>query len=330
MDNDTNSTNSFKQEFHDMMNMIEYSYIKTAVICIIIILNVIMNSLVIAVIARYPQLREDRTTLFMFSLSVSDLAAGCTFMLISAALCSRATPEVADMVGLLPKVHAFMTWWFGFTSMYSLCWLTISKVIAITKPFKVEQLLSHKRCYFIIGLNWIIGCVLAALNFIVNVNWNCVMCAHAIPKDRNMKAYYMAYLLVAVALPVSLIIYGTVRISIVVVRTHRKISALEQSVTVGNGSIGNTGFVTVQAMRSSKNVIIICIVSLVLNTLPIAYVVLREITSNHISGAFNFASMWLFECNTFVNSLLYLVLFKSVRQNVVHMLYAFLSYIGAQ
>ena len=156
------------------------------------------------------------------------------------------------------------------------------------------------------------------------------MCAYDIPKDGNMKAYFMAYLLFAVALPVSLIIYGTVRMFLVVVRTHRKISALEQSVTVGNGSIGNTGFVTMQAIRSSKNVIIICIVSLLLNTLPIAYMVLREITGNPISGAFNFASMWLFESNTFVNSLLYLVLFKSVRQNVVHMLHALLVYIGAQ
>ena len=78
MDNDTNSSIAFKEEFRDMMNMKEYSYFKTTVISIIIILNVIMNSLVIAVIARYPQLLEDRTTIFMFSLSVSDLAAGCT------------------------------------------------------------------------------------------------------------------------------------------------------------------------------------------------------------------------------------------------------------
>ena len=90
MDNNTNSSISFKYKFLDMMNRNEYSYIKTPVICVIIILNVIMNSLVIAVIARYPQLREDRTTLFMFSLSVSDLAVGCTFMPITAALCSGA------------------------------------------------------------------------------------------------------------------------------------------------------------------------------------------------------------------------------------------------
>ena len=136
-----------------------------------------MNSLVIAVIARYPQLREDRTTLFMFSLSVSDLAAGCTFMPISAVMCSGATPGVVDKFGLLPKVHAFMLWWFASNSMYSLCWLTISKAIVILNPFKVEKHLSDKRCYFIIGTFWVIGFLLAMVNATANITWNTVLCA---------------------------------------------------------------------------------------------------------------------------------------------------------
>ena len=51
----------------------------------------------------------------------------------------------------------------------------------------------------------------------------------------------------------------------------------QQSVTVGNGSIGNTGFVTAQAVPSSKNVIIICIVSLLLVLTPLTYGVLDNI-----------------------------------------------------
>ena len=312
------------------MNTKGYPGVKVAVICVIIILNVIMNSLVIAVIARYPQLREDRTSLFMFSLSVSDLAAGCTFMPISAVLCYGARPGVAEIVGHLPHVQSFTMWWFGFNSMYSLCWLTISKTIVILKPFKFEELLTHKRCYVIIGLTWITGCVLASLNFTVNAKWNSVICAYDMPTDRRVKAYYMAYLLVGVALPVSLIIYGTVRMFIVVVRTHRHISAFEHSVAGGNNSIGNTGFVTAQAIRSSKNVIVICIVSLLLNLTPFTYGVIHNISSRPLPDVFNFVTLWLFESNTFMNSLLYLVLFKSVRHKVVDMLYAMLVYIRAR
>ena len=332
MDNSTNSAILFDNEFSDIMNTKDYAGVKSTVISVIIILNIITNSLVIAVIARYPQLREDRTTFFMFSLSVSDLAAGCTFMPISVALCSRATPEVAEMVGLLPKIHACMMWWFAFNSMHSLCWLTISKAIAILNPFKVEQLLSHKRCYFIIGVFWVIGCVLATINVTaLNViTWNTEVCVYRIPNERTMKAGSMTFFVIAVKLPVSLIIYCTIRIFIVVLRTHRQISVLEQSVTVGNNAFGNNGFITVQAIRSSRNIIIICIVSLLLSTPNLAFAVLDNITKTPFPDMFSFACVWLFESNTFLNSLLYITLFKLVGQNVVHMLYAIVAYIRAR
>ena len=144
MDNGTHSTIPFNNEFRGVMNTKGYPGVKVAVICVIIIFNVIMNALMVAVIARYPQLREDRTTLFMFSLSVSDLAAGCTFMPISAALYYGARPGVAEIVQ--KHVQSFTMWWFDFNSMYSLCWLKISKTIVILKPFKFEELLTHKRC----------------------------------------------------------------------------------------------------------------------------------------------------------------------------------------
>ena len=310
-----------------MMNMKEYSYIKTTVICIVIILNVIMNSFVIAVIARYPPLREDRTTLFKFSLAVSDLAAGCTFMPISAALCSRATPGIADRVGLLPEIHAYMVWWFAFNSMYSLCWLTISKVIVIVNPFKVERFLTHKYCYFIIAMTWVIGCLLSLGNFTMDIPWNTVRCTYGRMEEHSMKIGHLAVFLMGVALPVSLLVYGTLRIFIVVMRTHRQILALENSVAVGENSIGNTGFVTFHAIRSSSNVFIICVVSLILDTPIIVFALLDIVTG--IPDVFSFVSVWLFQTNTFMNSLLYLVLFKCVRKKVVHMCCAIIVYVRA-
>ena len=327
MDNDTNSSISYKEEFHDMMNVNEYAYLNTPVICVIIILNVIMNSLVIAVIARYPQLREDRTTLFMFSLSVSDLAAGCTFMPISAALCSGATPEVSDMTGLLSKIHAFTMWWFGFNSMYSLCWLTISKAIVILNPFKVERYLTHKCCYFIIGMNWIIGCLLPLGIFTMDIPWNTVRCTYGRTDEHSIKVGYLVHFVLSVALPVSILVYGTLRIYVVVMRTHRQIWALENSVAVGDNSIGNTSFVTFHAIRSSRNVVVMCVVSLILDIPIIVYAVLDTLTGTHIPHVFSFVSAWLFKSNTFMNSLLYLVLFKCVHKKLVHMYYTIIVYI---
>ena len=313
----------------EAMDTSEFDDTKVVVIYIIIILNVIINSLVIAVIARYPQLREDRVTLFMFSLSLSDLPSGCTCMPTSAFLCSRATPGVVDMVDFLPKVHCFLLWWFGFNSMYSLCWLTVAKAVVILKPLRSDNLLSYKRCYFIITITWIIGGILAAFNFNVKLTWNVIMCANRLPMNQKL-ALHMVHFLFGDVLPVTIILYGTLRICIVVVRTHRQISAQEQSVGVGGNSTGNHGFVTLQAIRSSTNVIVICVVSLLLNTPAFVFVIIRYVTNLSISDEFSFAALWIFQSNTFVISLLYLLLFKSVRRKVVHMFQTMYGYIRAR
>ena len=211
--------------------------VKPALISGIILMNVIMNSLVITVIARYPELREDRTTLFMLSLSVSDLAAGCTFMPISAALCSSATPHVVEMTGILPKLHPFTLWWFGFNSMYSLCWLTISKAIVVLKPFRFERLLTHRFCRVTILLTWIIGGLLDTTNLHnVSITGNTSMCTYRFPEDQKLETFYMILFVISGVAPAMIIMYGTVRIFVVVMRIHRQICALEQSVTVGNSS----------------------------------------------------------------------------------------------
>ena len=299
---------------------------KPTVISAVIIMNMIVNTLVIAVIARYPQLREDRTTLFMFSLSVSDLAAGCTFMPISAALCSSATAGIADMLTFLPKFYTFLTWWLGFNSMYSLCWLTVSKAIAILNPLRSEQLLTRSRCYVIIALTWVFGCLLATANFKVNITWNTIICSNRLPKDHELSVFYLLYFVVGVVLPGIAMVYCTVRICIVVVRTHRQISALEQSVTVRTG---NAGFVTAQAMRSSKNVIIICVMSLALNIPLLVFFVIRNTTNIVLPDVFIFIAIWIFQSNTFVNSLLYLFLYRSVRRKTAQMISTVIANIRA-
>ena len=49
--------------------------------------------------------------------------------------------------------------WFIFTSMHSLWWLTVSKMVAITKPF--QQILAGRRCSVIITGIWVSGAVTA-------------------------------------------------------------------------------------------------------------------------------------------------------------------------
>ena len=305
---------------HGIMD--ETNDFKAIVISAVIITNVIANSLVIAVIARYPQLREDRTTLFMFSLSVSDLAAGCTFMPISAALCSKATSVVVDTFQRLPNIHAFLFWWFGFNSMYSLCWLTASKAMVIVNPLRSEQLLTRERCYFIIGFNWLLGCVVACANFSVDVSWNFDSCfSDYAPVDYGWSLFYVLHCIVGGVLPVTVIIYSTARICIVVLHTRRQISAQAQAIEMGSGAVGNPGFVTAQAIRSSRNVLVICFFSFVMTTPIFVATLIRYLSRFHVSIWFSSLSLWIFECNTIVNGLLYLLLYQSVREKAIQIMY---------
>ncbi len=145
------------------MDIDDFDDIIPAIISAVIVLNITLNVIVVAVIIRYPILREDRTTLFMLSLTLSDLANGCTGMPISAAVCSRATPNARRMVQYLPKVHVICSVWFNCTSMHSLYWVIVCKMVAITKPLRHHQLLTRTRCYIVISGIWIFDAVTAVL-----------------------------------------------------------------------------------------------------------------------------------------------------------------------
>ena len=122
------------------MNTTLFEAVKPAVISAVIAMNISLNALVIAVIVKHIQLREDRTTLFLLALTLSDLANGCTAMPISAAICSNVTPQARTMIRYVAKVQIMCTVWFAFNSMHSLCWVTVCKMIAITQPLRHDHL----------------------------------------------------------------------------------------------------------------------------------------------------------------------------------------------
>ena len=294
--------------------------IKPTIISAVIIMNIIVNTLVIAVIAKFPDLREDRTTLFMFSLSVSDIAAGCISMPISAAVCSSATPTVRHMTRYLPEVQLFFMGCFAFNSLHSLCWMTVCKMVALLKPLRYEQLLTFKRCYGIVVFNWVFGAAVAAAKFNMGASWNMLSCTYALPESSAISVLSILVNGVTVFIPGVVLVYATVRIVVVVVRTHRAISAQVHDI---EGGAGNAALVTLKAIRSAKNVLIICFVSVLL-MLPVltAASLYRLTTDRRLAATFGFIAMWLFNCNSFMNSFLYLVLFRTVRNKTKRLLTA--------
>ena len=306
------------------MTLTEFHDVKPVIISAVTIMNITLNSIVIAVIAKYPQLREDRTTLFMFSLTLSDFAAGCTCMPISAALCSNATPLVQNMLQYLPRIQAICLTLFSLNSIHSLCWMTVCKLVAILKPFHYEQLLTRNRCYAIIAAIWIFAAAysIAAKRFIVS--WDLETCIFQQSAASEMTAMLTIGLIFGILLPVLVIVYATARILSAIVRIHYEISTQVHSIGGSGSVVGANSSLTLQSIRSGKNLLLMC-GGLLLLTIPgtIYAIAVTLGTENQLPSWFKFGAVWILMCNSSVNSLLYLALFRSVRKKTSEMFAAY-------
>ena len=308
------------------MEQTDFYDIKTVVISAVIVLNITLNSLVIAVIVRHPQLREDRTTLFMLSLTLSDLANGCTAMPISAALCSSATPDVRTMTRFLPSIQEFWSVWSNLVSMHSLCWVTVCKMVAITKPLRYEQILTRKRCYLIICSTWLGGAIFASMLISGSTVWNLDTCMYHL--DIEGSTYVASALFfgvtVGILMPVVVIVYATTRIFFVIVRTHLEITTQVNSIGGEVGAVATTPNLTLKSIRSGRNVLLICLAYVIL-TIPITVSIIASVLgkSNNLPALYTFICVWILMCNSSANSLIYLILFRSVRIKTAAMISVF-------
>ena len=289
---------------------------KASFISVVTVVDILVNILVTTVIIRHPQLREDRSTLFMLSLTVSDLCNGFTTMPLSAYFCMNNTVDVGSIL----KIHRFFIRLFAMVSLYSLCWVTLTKMVAILMPFRYEQLLSTKRCYVIIVCLWIFGIVLTAVGFRLDVKWNQTFCITANSYYPYAPLSTQIGLLLGIAVPLTVTVYASGRILIVIVKTNLQITAQVNSIggTVGVVLSGPTT-VTLQSIRSGRNILLICAAELVLTLPMIILIVFSLVLSVEMSESFQFVSVWSVMCNSPVNGILYMCLFRSVRMKILHM-----------
>ena len=300
------------------MDTDEYVLAKPVFISVIIIANILLNSTVIFVIVKYPQLREDRTTFFMFSLTLSDLATGCTTMPISAAVCSKATPQVRTMLPYLPMIHQMCSSCFGLVSLHSLCWVAVCKMVAITRPLRYEQLLTRRRCFFIIAITWFLGAFFAISLGYIATQWYLTSCCYKIDYlslSGMDTAFVAVHILIGWVFPVITILYATASMLTAIYRAHIQINAQMNSIA------GNYQSLTLHSIRSGKNVLVICFVLLIL-TLPVVIpMTVIVIDKAHVVPVWcKFLATWVYMCNYSANSLIYLTIFRSVRKKTYHMI----------
>ena len=285
----------------------------------VVVLNVVLNSTVIALIVKYQQLRDNPTHLFMFSLFGADLVLGITALPISATLCSIASIAKEEDSYLVVIQFAGLRWCF-FASLLSLCFVTVSKMVSITRPLHCDRIFTKTRCYVIVVTIWVTGAVLVILWSQASMYWSSDLCISRPSQGTNLseitRMIYTAFLFV----PLIAITYATVKILHVIFRTHLAMTSQVHSIG-GNTVDTATGVsLTLMSIRSGRNVLIICAVTVILTIPVITYSVGLSIYGDTwLMPSFGFIATWIAICNTFVNSLLYVFLFRSVRTKAATM-----------
>ena len=298
--------------------------VQVAAISLSAVANIVLNSLVMIVIARTPTLREDRTTLFMFSCAASDLVFGVCIMTTSAVVCSHLDIRSDEFAPVLFTLSA----WLILTSIYNMCGVSLCKMLAVVYPLRYLALVTERRCYYVIVWNWTASLILTApIYFLLEVTWSEDLCF--IRGGEVSSGNTLVYLLVAQVvggfLPMTLMVYANVRMFIVVVRAMHAVAA--EIVPSGAGTnasalqqhtLSMSHFF--RSVRSSKNIIIICsvFVGIISVEVIVTLTVSLHQTQQQPSGA-EIAATWLFLNNSSINSLLYIMLHRSVRSASVNL-----------
>ena len=294
--------------------------LKSAILVSLTIMNLITNSLVITVIVRNPQLLDDRMTLFMLSLSVSDLASGCTFMPMSAILCHC---DASGPFSYLPKVQFFFMTWFVSTSWLGVLGVTVTKTITIIRPLRCRDIMTPRRCYAVIVWGWMICLCQAVLNTALsgNVTCNVDMCSYRLPINKNYSTLFATLVVLSSGSLFLLLAYSSAHIFVVVLRAHKQIAALARSMGRATGSDVTANNLTRRSVRSARNIFIICVTAMTLASPLVLFSITRNVLNSYwVSKWFGFVAMALFDCNTFMDGLLYVFLYRSVRRKMRRLL----------
>ena len=196
-------------------------------------------------------------------------------MPLNAVLCSSAGQSILAAMPYLPNIVMLYSRAIAIVGINSLCWVTLCKMIAITKPFVYERHLNAMRCYIIITFIWSIGFLIGLACFRVETVWSTSVCMLRMNPSSAIDAVTDLTFIACAVIPIILIVYGTTKIFMVIVRTHQQISSQLQSMGGEQGAEAKTTSATRKSIRSGRNVLTIC-ASIVLLLIPtFAYDTLR-------------------------------------------------------
>ena len=281
-----------------------------------------VNGFAIFSIVASEALRADMTARLMLSLAISDLGSGLFVSGLSAVALLRfdvvtATPSsssstavMSDAIALFQSCAAIF---FANSSVWHLAIVSVVKCVTIANPLNYHRLLTGGRVAAAAAGIWTLNFVYATFPLYVDagVTFQTVTGLSGFP---HATPALVGILIVAFLLPSAVITASNARI-FAIVRQHQRTIAPSAAASTSGGLDqvswnADVGWF-LRSVRSARNIFVICIVYW--STFVPTIVTFSWRTR---PTWFWFVANWIFVCHSIFNSLLYIVLHKTVRRQI--------------
>ena len=150
--------------------------------------------------------------------------------------------------------------------------------------------------------------------------WDVITCVFEITLSKDNVGLMFVVLILGILCPVAGLVYSTIRIFRAILRAHHQITA--QGVSIGGeiNYVAPIESLTMKSIRSGRNILIVCL-ALVVLTIPYFIKATMWLLGPRDGQPswYSFGATWMCVSNTFINSLIYLVVFRSVRDKTIEM-----------
>ena len=161
--NSTSSSDGPPNDHHLNQDNLGLRIVKALVLSVILLTNIIANTLCICVLRRVSELNPV-TKAFLINMTVSDLGTGlitCTHIIGAIIVNDWPYGQVfCDMMGVCNIL-------FSFTALMSLLNVNLERYLAVMRPFDYHRLITLGRARFTIGTLWATSLIIATLNVVL-------------------------------------------------------------------------------------------------------------------------------------------------------------------
>ena len=289
--------------------MADDKFIKSALLTLLSVGVVSINSLSVAAVIRSKYLQKQHTTPFLISLFVADLLQGFFGPGVSAAL---SWADIRDMNNLFKKFHAFGLYLFPTASLTSVAALAAVKMITIVWPLRISDLITKKKTIFILTFVWIIPVSVSVLPFFADAP------IYSYINKTSWEGFNFSWMttifIFVIFLPCFLILFGSYfTIFIVVIKQTIKI---RKQIATPTGDAVQMPNLILTAFKSSRSIIAVVTIYILGYIGPAIFFNITVGNSNETTRDYIFWLYWLPYTESFLNSLIYLCLNKAAKKEL--------------